>query len=80
MNLSSPLPSTVNCHPPRMITLSGMTQIILGVGDGPRINVEPVKGHLEKPDILKSTGPDGLHPRVLKEPADIIASSAGRDI
>ncbi|XP_059575866.1 small integral membrane protein 35 isoform X2 [Alligator mississippiensis] len=47
-----------------------------GPGEGdplPSINADLVKEHLERLDTFKSAGPDGLHPRVLKELASIIA-------
>lgn len=32
---------------------------------------DPVKGHLNKLDIHKPMGPEGLHPQVLRELADV---------
>ncbi|CAM5082501.1 unnamed protein product [Eretmochelys imbricata] len=44
-----------------------------GGGDQPSVEKEVVRDYLEKLDEHKSVGPDALHPRMLKELADVIA-------
>ncbi|CAM4637825.1 unnamed protein product [Caretta caretta] len=44
-----------------------------GGGDQPSVEKEVVRDYLEKLDEHKSMGPNALHPRVLKELADVIA-------
>ncbi|CAM5111572.1 unnamed protein product [Natator depressus] len=44
-----------------------------GGGDQPSVEKEVVRDYLEKLDVHKSMGPDALHPRVLKELANVIA-------
>ncbi|CAM5129697.1 unnamed protein product [Natator depressus] len=44
-----------------------------GGGDQPSVEKEVVRDYLGKLDLHKSMGPDALHPRVLKELADLIA-------
>ncbi|CAM4553989.1 unnamed protein product [Caretta caretta] len=44
-----------------------------GVGGQPSVEKEVVRDYLEKLDMHKSMGRDALHPRVLKELADVIA-------
>ncbi|CAM4581387.1 unnamed protein product [Caretta caretta] len=44
-----------------------------GGGDQPTVEKEVVPDYLEKLDEHKTMGPDALHPRVLKELADVIA-------
>ncbi|CAM5130495.1 unnamed protein product, partial [Natator depressus] len=44
-----------------------------GGGDQPSVEKEVLRDYLEKLDVHKSMGPDALHPRVLKELAEVIA-------
>ena len=43
------------------------------MGDFPLVRKEDVREHLGSTKVHKSMGPDGVHPRVLKELVEVIA-------
>uniref|UniRef100_A0A7M4E7A5 Reverse transcriptase domain-containing protein n=1 Tax=Crocodylus porosus TaxID=8502 RepID=A0A7M4E7A5_CROPO len=61
-------------HQPHGMVLPTVGQGGPGEGDSlPSIEADLMKEHLNKLDTFKSVGPDGLHPRVLRKLASIIA-------
>ncbi|CAM5106487.1 unnamed protein product [Natator depressus] len=68
------LPCTVFLHNPSLCSqTTALGSTAWGGGDQPSVEKEVVRDYLEKLDEHKSMGTDALHPRVLKELADVIA-------
>jgi len=44
-----------------------------GGKDPPTVREDRVRDHLRNPNVRKSTGPVKMHPRVLREQADVVA-------